>query len=205
MTLSVATVTVGMLEVNCYVVWRGAGGPAVIIDPGADAEAVLHAVRARALRPAAVLLTHAHVDHIGGVPGIVAATDIPVFVHAADRELYADPDNALRPWLPPVGNLPEPVAAPPSVDGLDYTVVPAPGHTPGGACYYFPDDAALFAGDTLFQGSVGRTDLAGGDTAALMATLRERILTLPDATRVFPGHGPPTTVGAERATNPYLQ
>ena len=204
MKMNIETLPVGMLAVNCYLAWESAGRKALIIDPGDEAEEIVREVREKALIPAAILLTHAHVDHIRGVSDVAAEFGIPVLVSAEDRDLYLSPDNALMPWLPAAKDLPIPVDSLPRIEGLDYTVIHTPGHTQGGVCYYFADDDILFSGDTLFQGSVGRTDLAGGDTEQLINSIQTKLLNLPSDTHVYPGHGNVTTIGSERISNPYL-
>jgi len=204
MSIQVETLPVGMLAVNCYLVWAPETRQALIIDPGDDPDEVAAAVRQAKLTPKGILLTHAHVDHIRGVAGVAAAFAVPVFVHADDRALYLSPDNALPPWVEAATGLPEPVATPPQLDGVTYTIVHTPGHTPGGVCYYFAESAMLFSGDTLFAGSIGRTDLPGGDFGTLMRSLKTRLASLPADTVVYPGHGPATRIGEEKESNPYL-
>ncbi|MBT3375986.1 MAG: MBL fold metallo-hydrolase [Lentisphaerae bacterium] len=204
MSVQIRTFPVGMLQVNCYVVWAPPSTAAAVIDPGDDAEEILAFLEQESLTAAAVLLTHAHVDHIGGVPGIARATGVPVYVHAEDVPLYTSPENALPPWVPAAVGLPKPVTAPPTIEGLTFDVLHTPGHTPGGVCFYFADDDLLISGDTLFAGSIGRTDLPGGDMATLMGSLQRVIADVPTDTVVYPGHGPTTTIGRERASNPYI-
>lgn len=204
MPVQIKTLPVGMLQVNCYVVWAPPSMHAAIIDPGDDAAEILAFVEGESLTVGAVLLTHAHVDHIGGVPRIAEATGAPVYVHGADHSLYASPDNALPPWVPAVVGLPEPAAEVPTVDGLTFAVLHTPGHTRGGVCYHFAGDGILVSGDTLFAGSIGRTDLPGGDMTTLMTSLERLVRDVPGDTAVYPGHGPTTTIGRERASNPYI-
>jgi len=217
------TIEVGTFEVNCTILSED--GKAWIVDPGSEADRILALLAKKHLAPAGILLTHAHFDHIGGIPALQAAfPDLPVFVHPDDIPAFTHPMNQLPPDYPAiglpkrvvscelwvVGNIDEPNAAQ-SVKNSKLTtlnsqlqVIPTPGHTPGGVCYYFPDDKLLLSGDTLFAGSVGRTDLPGGDMATLMQSLK-KLTALPPDTAVIPGHGMFTTIGDELAGNPFLQ
>ncbi len=201
-------VVVGPFEVNCYVV-PGAPGAAVVIDPGADAERILATLASHGLRTAAILLTHGHCDHVGAVHAILAAHPVPVHMHPDDAAWSFSPHNQLPPFYGPPG--PPPADLRPARDGdrieaagLAFEVVATPGHSPGGVCFRAADGDLLFSGDTLFRGSVGRTDLPGGDGRVLAASLR-RLRALPPETRVFPGHGPSTTIADEIRTNPFLR
>ena len=197
------TIQVGTFEVNCSIL--SDNGKAWIVDPGNEGERIVALLEKKGLVPAAILLTHAHFDHIGGIPVLQAAfPDLPVYVHDNDLKVIESPLNQLPPDYPPlagqirnlksVGEL--------TFDGI--TVIETPGHTPGGVCYFFAAEKLLLAGDTLFAGSVGRTDLPGGDMATLMNSLT-KLTTLPDDTLVIPGHGPHTTIAAEKRGNPFLQ
>jgi glyoxylase-like metal-dependent hydrolase (beta-lactamase superfamily II) len=189
--VKIETVTVGPLATNCYLV--GSGGGVVIVDPGAQARKLVAAVAGRPVE--AVLLTHGHSDHAGAVDEVVSATGAPWFVSAADEALAAKYARTA-----PSGVLQD--GEPLTFGSTTWEVLATPGHTPGSVCFHGP--GVLFSGDTLFAGGVGRTDLAGGSTEALFASLRDRILTLPDETAVYPGHGEATTIGRERETNPYV-
>lgn len=205
MALQAQTLPVGPLQANCYLAWDPSTARGVIIDPGDDAAAIAAAVTAAAFTPVAVLLTHGHVDHIRAVGGICRRSGIPVYIHRADRELYLSPANALLPWLPAATDLPEPVHDLPDCGGLDLRLRPSPGHTPGCVCFQIVAAGVLFSGDTLFCGGVGRTDLPGGSLADLTQSLRTVLYLLPDETRVYPGHGEPTTIGTEKRTNPFVR
>jgi glyoxylase-like metal-dependent hydrolase (beta-lactamase superfamily II) len=192
-------VRVGCMDENCYLVWAAGAESAVVIDPGADAEKIEKALAAHKLKPVAVLLTHAHPDHLGAAGLLAEKFKIPVWVHERDLKMYRVMAGSL-----PSAKLPEPVKELPVVPGLRFTVLETPGHTLGGVCFYFADAATLFVGDTLFRHGVGRTDLAGGNEATLLRSIQEKLLPLPPATKVCPGHGTATTIGAEAAENPFL-
>ena len=196
------TIEVGTFEVNCSILaW---GDRAWIVDPGQEADRITSTLEGAGLVPEAVLLTHAHFDHIGAVPGLQAKwPGLPVYLRPDDEEVLTHRLNSFPPDYPPVSR-PANIRDVHELSGSNgLEVLPTPGHTPGGACYYFPAEKLLLSGDTLFAGSIGRTDLPGGDMATLMASVRA-LATLPDDTVVVPGHGPETTIGREKAGNPFL-
>ncbi len=203
------TFPVGPLACNCSIVADETTREALIIDPGDEIDDILRRMREAGLSPRAIAITHAHIDHIGGAARLKAATGAPVALHAGDLPLYDQLDWQAE-WL---GVPPPPRAAidqglretePLRLGGLQFEVLETPGHTPGSICLYVPAEAHLFAGDTLFAGSVGRTDLPGGDGRQLLHSLHSKLLELPDATQVIPGHGPETSIGRERKSNPFL-
>jgi hydroxyacylglutathione hydrolase len=222
----------GSWGTNCYVVAPGPNERCVVIDPGQDAVSALEeTLREHRLKPAAVILTHGHIDHMWSVAPVCGAHDIPAYIHPADRAMLADPGLGLG--LPPgspmfrqlVGDtvFTEPDEVRELADGaalglagalgFDLVVSHSPGHTGGSVTFRLPrsgphgpgDPDVLFSGDLLFAGSIGRTDLPGGDPAAILDSLARVCLPLPDETIVLSGHGPQTTIGRERATNPYLR
>ena len=200
------TIQVGTFEVNCSILSEN--GKAWIVDPGQEAERILDLLKKKNLVPAAILLTHAHFDHIGAVPALQAAyPELKVCVHKNDVRVLTHPMNQLPPDYPPIArpkNLVE-LESGVKLDGLDgLEVLETPGHTPGGVCYFLKADKLLLSGDTLFAGSIGRTDLPGGDMATLMDSLK-KLTALPDDTLVVPGHGPSTSIAAEKGGNPFLQ
>ena len=215
----------GSFGTNCFVVAPGPGEQCVVVDPGQDAvSGVEDLLREHRLSPVAVLLTHGHLDHMWSVVPVCGAHDVPAYIHPADRDLLSDPAKGLSLAMGQqlIGSLvftePDdvvelPVAGPLELAGMRFQVDLSPGHTPGSIVFRMPGEEdggsdavgpVLFAGDLLFAGSVGRTDLPGGDPTAMTRSLASVVLPLPDETIVLPGHGPSTTVGHERATNPYL-
>lgn len=211
----------GAFGTNCYVLAPAAGERCLVIDPGQDAVGPLQDLLARhRLTPAAVLLTHGHLDHTWSVAPVCGAAGIAAYIHPADRAMLADPAAGVGPQIgrmiagmtftEPDDVIELPDSGVLSLLGLDLTVSLAPGHTPGSVVFGTdaggPDNVpVLLSGDVLFAGSIGRTDLPGGSYADMLASLTRVILPLPDETLVLSGHGPATTVGRERATNPYLQ
>jgi hydroxyacylglutathione hydrolase len=215
----------GSFQTNCWLVATGPGSEALVVDPGQDALPGIAELCARhRLKPVAALLTHGHLDHIWTVAPLAGAHGIPAFVHPADRHLLGDPLAGFAPesraafgWL----NLQEPDEVRELADGqvvelagVRLTVDHTPGHTAGHVTFRLPAEGSgtgtggapprLLAGDLVFAGSIGRTDLPGGSMREMLSSLATRFLTLPDETVVLPGHGPETTVGRERAHNPFL-
>ena len=207
---------------NCYVVATGPGSECVVVDPGKDAsQGVDEIVREYRLKPVSVLVTHGHVDHMWCVAPVAGTYDATAYVHPADRHLLADPmagmsHETASMMLGGRFTFAEPERVEELTDlqtielaGIELTVDHAPGHTPGSITFRTPydqDDVSevMFAGDLLFSGSIGRTDLPGGDHAAMQRSLRDKVLTLRDDVVVLPGHGEQTSIGRERATNPFL-
>jgi hydroxyacylglutathione hydrolase len=216
----VAGFPAGSFAANCYLVAPAAGEECVIIDPGEGAEAGIdEIVREHRLKPVAVLLTHGHIDHVWSVAPVCGAKDIPAYVHPDDRDLLSDPAKGfpLSAKQQLLGGLtfsePDDVreltdGAVVELAGLRFTVDHAPGHTPGSVTFRTPPTEqipdVIFTGDLLFAGSIGRTDLPGGSYEEILKSLSRVCLSLPDEAAVLPGHGDQTTIGRERATNPFL-
>lgn len=192
------TLPLGFYQANCYIV-AGEGPEAFVIDPGDDGGAILDLVGREGLRVRFVLLTHGHWDHVGAVPEVVSATGAGLHLHAGDAELMRE---AVSGPVEVAGFLSQGDELAAGDGDLRLQVLHSPGHTPGSLCFLIDD--AIFTGDTLFAGNVGRTDFPGGSHADLVNSLRERILPLPDAVVVYPGHGPASTIGKERRENPFL-
>ncbi len=208
----------GSWATNCYVIAPGPGQPCLIIDPGQDSIDGVHDIlREHRLAPAAVLLTHGHIDHVWSVAPLSAEFDVPALIHADDRGRLADPAGtsfaAAREQLLAMTKNSLELTEPSDVQvlhdeqtlelaGMRLRVRHAPGHTEGSAVFEL--DELMFSGDVLFAGSIGRTDLPGGDHARMIESLRRVIVPAPDDLVVLPGHGPQTTIGQEKATNPYL-
>jgi glyoxylase-like metal-dependent hydrolase (beta-lactamase superfamily II) len=215
MTLLIDGAELWLAATNCYIVAPDRGGPAVVIDAPPDVDAIVALLAKHDLTPVALLVTHGHVDHVGGAGGAVARTGVAAYLHPDDDFLAADPGAQLGAVfgvaMPGIGTFAPPERFVDLADGdrlnlagLDFEVLHTPGHTPGHCCFLLRDEELLFSGDQLFAGSIGRTDLPGGDFNALMRSMETRVLRLPDDTGVLPGHGPTTTIGRERTTNPFI-
>ena len=204
----VKTLAVGLLQTNCYVVGCEKTKQAAVIDPGDEAGRILAAVREAGLKVTHVLLTHAHFDHIGAADEVVRASGAPLALHPGDLPLLKAGGGAIFFDLEPpaIPAAPDTLAAGQAiaVGELTLRVLHTPGHTPGHVTFYAPDERAVFDGDVLFAGGIGRADLPGSDFETLMRSIGEQLMTLPDDTAVYPGHGPATTIGRERRSNPWL-
>ncbi|MBW4717031.1 MBL fold metallo-hydrolase [Saccharothrix obliqua] len=209
----------GALQANCFVLAAEAGGPCVVVDPGQDAtEPLARTLREHRLSPVAVLLTHGHFDHTFSVAPVCDGNDVPAWIHPEDRVLLSDPMRGIsaesRSFFGGDLEMREPREVRELTDrveldlaGLRLTVDHTPGHTGGSVMFRAGTEEGgrlVLSGDTLFAGSIGRTDLPGGDHRAMLASLRTKVLTLHDDTVVLPGHGPTTTIGRERVSNPFL-
>ena len=206
--MKIRTLAVGDFEANSYFV-SDAGGHTLVIDPGAEPNRIARVLRDHNLSVIVYLITHGHMDHISALAALEREFPAPVGIHPADANWAFGGLNQ----MPPAYDIP---TKPRNLEralsdnqewtdgGLHYRVLATPGHTPGCVCFHFPEENALFTGDTLFAGSVGRTDFPGGDDRLLTESLA-KLARLPNDTAVFPGHGPQTTIGQEKATNPFLR
>jgi len=222
---------VGMLQCNCHIIGDPHTREAIVIDPGDEPARILEVIARHHLKITAILVTHTHIDHVIGLRRLREATSAPVYVHPDDLDLYRMLD-AQAMWLgwstPETTQIDQFVREGDVIrwGGYEAEIIHTPGHTPGSICVYMPSDlpvvpstemgkaagktgkrgtGQLFAGDTLFEGSIGRTDLWGGSFEGIIRSLKGKLLELPDETVVYPGHGGTTTIGKERATNPFLE
>lgn len=208
--LNVRTYPLGYIQTNCYVV-SNAVKKCLIFDPGGDADRLIQELKRSNLKPVAILLTHAHFDHIGAVEQVRETYNIPVYIHTAEKKWLTDPakNGSSR-----YAEIPSIICKEADylieeekeleIEGFTLNMYHTPGHSPGSLTFYFEEDAFAIVGDTLFQNSVGRTDLPGGNNAELMKSIHSKLLTLPDSTIIYPGHGPATTPADEMETNPFL-
>ncbi|HEY3057885.1 MAG TPA: MBL fold metallo-hydrolase [Chloroflexota bacterium] len=209
--LEVRGVVVGLFRENCWIIGSRQRGEACVVDPGDEPDEILALAKDMGVRITRVVASHAHLDHIMAARAIVDASQAPFLMHRHDLPIAAAlPDSALRVLGQHVAAAPEPSAYPDEGDdlevaGITLRVIHTPGHTPGSMCLYAAEAGLLFSGDTLFRESIGRTDLPGGNTQQILASISERLFALPDSTRVLPGHMQETTIGHERAHNPFVR
>ncbi len=201
---------VGPLQCNCSIIGDEQTHEAMVIDPGDQIDDILKILREEKLTLRQIVITHAHIDHVGGAMKLKAATGAPILMNQNDYALLKMLDlQAAWVGMRPPGAVQIDEAAEPGrvlkIGNISSNVIHTPGHTEGSICLYFPQEKKLVAGDTLFAGSIGRTDLPGGSMEKIMRSLHTQVLALPDETEVVPGHGPMTTIGEERETNPFLQ
>lgn len=201
---------VGLLQCNCSIFGDEQTLEAIVIDPGDEIDRIVAVLETHALKVKAIVVTHAHIDHVAGAHKLRAVTGAPVYLNEHDRELLEALDWQAR-WLG-VETPPQTEVDTAAKDGTvlqlgraDFQVLETPGHTQGSISVYIPQERKIIAGDTLFRNSIGRTDLPGGDAHQILSSIKTRLFELPDETVVFPGHGPATTIGEEKAGNPFLR
>lgn len=206
--LKIETYVLGMVQTNCYLIYHEETKEAIIIDPADNAKLIGEKIRQKNLDLCGILLTHGHFDHIMGAEELKEMFRTKIYAHKEEAELLRQPELN---YSAKVGNS---IAFSPDIElkdhevlemaGFQIQVLPTPGHTKGGACYYFEDEKVLISGDTLFFESVGRTDLPTGSMSTLIRSIKEELLNLEDDVMVYPGHGESTTIGYERKNNPYI-
>jgi len=207
--LLIKGIEVGSFAANCYLVSCQETKEAVLIDPGAEAKKILQIVKEAGVTVKYVLNTHGHIDHMGADAEVSQALGAPLYIHEGDKALIENPRDDLAAY--------QGVAKPAKADGFlrdgeiisfgkaQLKVLATPGHSPGSVCFYNEKEKVLFSGDTLFAGSIGRTDFPGGSFPQIISSIKEKLLVLPEDTVVLPGHGPATTIAAEKQYNPFLQ
>ena len=208
-SLEIQQYVVGPVATNCYFLVNKKTDEIIIVDPGAAGEALIQQVEMQQLQPVAILLTHGHFDHAGAAKQLGTHFQIPVYAAEAERETLENPVINLSGAM---GGRAEKYQADQflrdgeeiQLAGFEIRMLLTPGHTPGGCCYYFPKEQVLFSGDTLFAGSVGRTDFPGGSMSELVQAVKEKLMVLPDAVKVYPGHNDLTSIEQERYYNPYI-
>jgi hydroxyacylglutathione hydrolase len=208
MALKYETIVNGPFQENCFLVWDDESKKGIFIDPGAEPEKLIRTASFLGIDVEGIYNTHGHIDHAGGVDAVKQKLGIPFAIHPADQFLLEGLADQARLFGVTTGK--EPTIDKPLADNDEFmvgshkaTVIHTPGHSPGGVCFTF--DKVVFVGDTLFAGSIGRTDLPGGNLDQLLGSIKGRLMTLDDNTRVLSGHGPPSTIGVERAHNPFLK
>lgn len=208
-TMIFETIVVGELGVNCYLLADSRTKEGVVIDPGAEPERIIAAIKEHGIKVVNILNTHGHFDHVGGNRPLTEITGAPLLISKEDEPFLSRASLSAKMYGLKADDSPAPAAylaegAIISFGSHQIRVIHIPGHSPGGACFYLENDGILISGDSLFAESIGRTDLPGGSQEQLVGAIRSKLLTLPAGTKVFPGHGPATTIGHEKQYNPYL-
>ncbi|UCE23196.1 MAG: MBL fold metallo-hydrolase [Candidatus Zixiibacteriota bacterium] len=208
--MTLKTLVVGPFQVNCYLYWDETSGDGLIIDPGAEETLIIDSVSRAGFKPRAILLTHGHADHIAAVAPVKGEYNVPLYVGDGEQDLLSNPSANVSAFFA------DPIVAPPAdflltdeqvvdIGSVSLRVLKTPGHSPGGVCYLDESKGILFCGDTIFYGSIGRTDFPGCSHQALIKSINDKIMKLPDDVICYPGHGPETSVGNERMNNPFLR
>jgi hydroxyacylglutathione hydrolase len=209
-SIRVETLTVGPIAANCYVLFSEAAKQILIVDPGDEPDTIMESVKRYGPHPVTIWLTHGHIDHIGGAAAVQRATKAPVYIHASEADLLTSETLSGAKWL----GLPfEPLTASNFFEdnqvlpmlGRDWRMIHVPGHSPGSIMMYSAQDSIAIGGDLIFRSSVGRTDLPGGDSRVISQSIRRVYNELPHETRLYPGHGPDTTLDVEKSANPYVK
>ncbi len=202
--------TLGPVQANCYILWNDQK-EGLIIDPGSEGDRIIQELNALGVKPIAVLLTHAHFDHIGALDEVREKWNLPVYLHKKEFDWLGDPQlngSSFFPMVKPVSVKPADHELRPGeelkVGSFSCKVLHTPGHSPGSVSFYFEESGIVVSGDALFMGSIGRTDLPGGNHDQLIKSIHDELLTLDEDTEVLSGHGPSTTIGEEMNTNPFL-
>ncbi len=205
----IITLHVGAIDANCYLLFERSSKDAFIIDPGGDADLIKAAIKDNGLNGLYIVNTHGHFDHVSAGGEVKEATGAPIVLHGDDVGLLAEAHEHAALWGVKIGPQPAPDII--MEDGSTFKagsitldVLHTPGHTPGGVCLYYKDAGVLFTGDTLFAGSIGRTDLGGGSAETLLKSIKDRLLSFDDNVIVLPGHGPASTIGEEKELNPFV-
>ncbi len=205
----IITIKVGAIEANCYLLFDRKSKQAFIIDPGGDAAMIEEAIKSNGLKGVYIVNTHGHFDHVSANDALKDATGASIALHGADVKLLAEAHEHAALWGVKISPQPGPDII--MKDGstlqagsVTLDILHTPGHTPGGVCLYYKDAGVIFTGDTLFAGSIGRTDLEGGSADTLLKSIKNRLLPLADNVIVFPGHGPASTIGEEKEHNPFV-
>lgn len=205
--MEITILTVGPIQTNCYIVNKEGSSFCIVIDPGEEADKIASYIRKKGWKNEGILLTHGHFDHITGVSELVSLVGGKVYAYEGEKELMGDPrQNGSMMMGYELAIEPECLLRDGqqfSVAGMDFKVLHTPGHTKGSCCYYAEEEKILFSGDTIFMESVGRTDFPTGSARELIDSVRNKVLTLPSDVKIYPGHGPETTVAYEMANNPY--
>ncbi|QEY19391.1 MBL fold metallo-hydrolase [Psychrobacillus sp. AK 1817] len=208
--LNIRTYPLGFIQTNCYII-SNAKKECLIFDPGGNGEQLVKELKRLNLKPIAILLTHAHFDHIGAVDDVREVFSIPVYIHPSEKSWLTDPGKNGSAKYAEIPNISAKEAdfylskeEKTSIGDFEFFISHTPGHSPGSLTFYFETDEFAIVGDTLFQNSVGRTDLPGGNEKQLLHSIHTKLLTLPEATVIYPGHGPASTIQDEMNSNPFL-